>query len=88
MIASIALSDRVAVLLDLPDRRKVIGKQVQRHLPASLGEVERRSGAVVLGIEREGEALVRPPSDTRIEAGDTVIVLGRNETLKRFIRMY
>ncbi|HZD42774.1 MAG TPA: NAD-binding protein, partial [Methanomicrobiales archaeon] len=88
VIASIILSDRVAVLLDLPDRQKVVMKHVMRHVPTSVGEVERRSGATVLGIERPGESIVRPATTTSVREGDALVVLGRNETLKRFINQY
>ena len=40
-----------------------------------------RIGASVIGIEREGRAIVNPTADEKLEAGDVVLVLGDDEQL-------
>lgn len=52
----------------------------------TLGDIELRSnhGFLIVGIRRpDGATSLKPPADTRLEAGDVVIVLGHNDDLPR-----
>ncbi|RPJ53901.1 MAG: hypothetical protein EHJ95_01325, partial [Methanobacteriota archaeon] len=88
VVAGIVLSGTVTVMLDLPDRRKVIARRLARNAPASVEEIEQVTGVQVLGIERSEGQLVMPPRSERIGKGDTVIVIGENRRIRRFIERY
>lgn len=49
------------------------------------GAVRRETGASVLAIQRDEETITNPDADTRIEAGDTLIVLGSRESCRAFL---
>ena len=44
-----------------------------------------RTGASVIAIVRDGQATTSPPPDTRIEAGDALVLVGSHEQLVRAI---
>lgn len=49
----------------------------------TLGELKLRDeGVIVLGIEREGHYLGTPAGDTSLEAGDTLLLYGRRDTVR------
>ncbi|MFP4627814.1 MAG: cation:proton antiporter regulatory subunit [Halobacteriales archaeon] len=48
---------------------------------ADVGEA---TGVQVVAIQREGELLPGPRANTRIEAGDTVVVVGQEDDCRRF----
>ena len=56
----------------------------------TLGEsgVRRRTGATVLAIRRGEETLTNPAADARVEAGDTLIVLGSREECEAFVDLF
>jgi Trk K+ transport system NAD-binding subunit len=88
VIAGLVLSDMVTVMLDLPDRRKVIARRLTKNTPAAVGEIEHATGVQVLGIERSDGPLVLPSRAERIGREDMVIVIGENKRLRRFIERY
>ncbi|HDR72295.1 MAG TPA: potassium transporter TrkA [Methanoculleus sp.] len=85
--AGIILADFVQVLLDLPDGQKVVMKHITQHAPTTAGWLEKKSGARILGIEREGRSVIRPGSREPLQPGDAVVAVGDVRTLKRFIRL-
>ena len=46
--------------------------------------IRERTGVSVVAIERDGEVVPSPRSDTVIEAGDTLVVIGSEECVNRF----
>jgi TrkA domain protein len=46
--------------------------------------VRQRTGASIVAIERDEEVIPSPAPDTRIEAGDTVVVIGAREDIHAF----
>lgn len=46
--------------------------------------VRRRTGASVLAIQRDEETIANPAPDQRVEAGDTLIVLGCRDECRTF----
>jgi Trk K+ transport system NAD-binding subunit len=85
VIAGIILSDIVRVLVDLPDGQKVLMKHLTRHTGISIGELERRTGVRIVGIEGPGRSVVRPGPGEPVNGGDSVIAVGQNEDLKDLI---
>jgi Trk K+ transport system NAD-binding subunit len=85
VIAGIILEDIIRVLVDLPDREKVVMKHLARHAGMTVGELERRTGVRIVGIEGPGRSVVRPGPTVPVNGGDSVIAVGRNEGLRRLI---
>jgi Trk K+ transport system NAD-binding subunit len=85
VIAGIILSDIVRVLVDLPNGQKVLMKHLTRHAGISVGELERRTGVRIVGIEGPGRSVVRPLFGEPVNEGDSVIAVGQNEDLKDLI---
>ncbi|MFB6108607.1 MAG: cation:proton antiporter regulatory subunit [Haloplanus sp.] len=52
----------------------------------TLGEsdIRRETGASVIAIDRGGDAVANPGSDTRLEAGDTLVAFGTREAIRTF----
>jgi len=86
VIAGIILSDIVRVLVDLPNGQKVLMRHLTRHAGTTAGELERRTGVRIVGIEGPGRSVVRPRPGEPIRSGDSVIAVGVNEGLKKLIR--
>ncbi len=87
VIAGIILSNIAGILLDLPDGQKVVMKHRIRDASTTVGAVEVRSGVRIVGIEGNGRSTIQPQSEDLIVQGDSVIAVGDNEMLKRFIRL-
>jgi len=85
VIAGIVLADFVQVLLDLPNGQKVVMKHIMRHVPTTVGWLEKKSGVRILGIEGESHSVIRPDSSEPLHQGDAVIAVGDIPSLKRFI---
>ena len=85
VIAGIILEDIIRVLVDLPDREKVVMKHLTRHAGMTAGELERRTGVRIVGIEGPGRSVVRPGPAEPVNGGDSVIAVGRNDGLRRLI---
>ena len=85
VIAGIILSDIVRVLVDLPNGRKVLMGHLTRHAGTTAGELERRTGVRIVGIEGPGRSVVRPGPGEPVNEGDSVIAVGVNEGLKKLI---
>ena len=64
--------------VDVPAESSLVG--------ATLGEadIRQRTGVSVLAIQRGEETLTNPGSETRIEAGDTLIAVGSREECRTF----
>ncbi|MFW6448982.1 MAG: cation:proton antiporter regulatory subunit [Halobacteriota archaeon] len=56
----------------------------QTLLEADVGD---ETGVQVVAIQRDGELLPGPGADTRVEAGDTVVVVGQEEACQQFERL-
>lgn len=67
---------------DIEDHSNLVG--------ATLAEanVRAETGVSVLAIQRGEETIANPGPDTRIEAGDTLVVLGTRDACKRFRDRY
>lgn len=87
VIGGVVLSDIVKIILDLPDGRKVIRKRIIKHLGHSVSWVEKKSGVRVIGLEGSGRGRVRPAPEEHLVEGDSLIVTGNLDQLKRFIRL-
>ncbi len=87
VIAGIILSDIARILLSLPNGEKVVMKHRMRETATTVGTVERRTGVRVVGIEGAERSILKPGFDDLIRPGDSVIAVGENEMLKRFIRL-
>ncbi|MHC1626470.1 MAG: potassium channel family protein [Methanoculleaceae archaeon] len=89
VIAGVILADTVRVLLDLPSGQKVVMRRVQHHLPTTIGRIEKRTHVRVLGIEpREGVPVVSPSPDVTVREGDSLIVIGGNRAIMRFVKRF
>ncbi|HMK15717.1 MAG TPA: NAD-binding protein, partial [Methanomicrobiales archaeon] len=86
VIAGIILEDIVRVLVDLPDGEKVLMKHLSRHANTTVGELGRRSGVRIVGIEGSGRSVVRPAPGEVIHEGDSVMAVGAKEGLRKLIR--
>ena len=86
LIARVVLSDRIHVILDLPDNHKVIRKHLARHA-VTVQWIEENTGARILGIEGQGRAVTRPGPAEQVQEGDTMVALGDLNQLKKFIRL-
>ena len=53
----------------------------------SVGECERMTGAKIIGIEGPNHTLIRPPPETNLENGDSVIAFGDYNALKKLIKL-
>jgi Trk K+ transport system NAD-binding subunit len=85
VIAGIILEDIVRVLVDLPDREKVLMKHLAHHAGTTVGQLEKRTGVRIVGIEGAGRSVVRPGPGEVISEGDSVIAVGRNGELRKLI---
>lgn len=85
VIAGIILSDIVRVLVDLPNGQKVLMRHLTRHAGTTAGELERRTGVRIVGIEGPGRSVVRPGPGEPINEGDSVMAVGENEGLKELL---
>jgi voltage-gated potassium channel len=85
VIAGIVLSDIVQVLLDLPNAQKVVMKHIMKHVPTTVGWIQKKSGVRVLGIDRTEQPVVRPLPDELLREGDALVAVGDIESLKKFI---
>ncbi|MDD1719967.1 MAG: potassium transporter TrkA, partial [Methanoregulaceae archaeon] len=87
LIASIILSEIVTIILDLPNRQKVVKKRMTRNAGQTVSWVQNRSGAWIIGIETGGQSHVHPDPGETIGEGDVVFAIGEPEQIKKFIRI-
>ncbi|WP_245611517.1 potassium channel family protein [Methanolacinia paynteri] len=87
IIAATVLQDIVSILLDLPKNMKVVMKHITEDISMSVGECERMTGAKIIGIEGPNHTLIRPPPETNLENGDSVIAFGDYNALKKLIKL-
>lgn len=87
VVGGIVLRDRVRILIDLPDGQRVVQRRWMRDYPGTVGELERRSGAVVVGVEGAERVLVRPQPGYVFREGDRVMLVGGVKELRRCIRL-
>ncbi len=85
VIAGIILEDIVRVLVDLPDGEKVLMKHLAHHAGTTVGQLEKRTGVRIVGIEGAGRSVVRPGPGEAIHEGDSVIAVGGNGELRKLI---
>lgn len=78
----VAPGNSVADLLDIHTDRAQVGMKASI-CGHSLREINLRAitGASVIGIERKGQSFVNPKADSRLELGDTVLLLGDDEQI-------
>jgi TrkA domain protein len=65
--------------LKVEAQSKLAGKTI-----AELG-VRKKTGASIIAILRDGVAVPNPQADTRLEAGDTLVVVGSREQVSAFL---
>jgi len=59
---------------------KLVGKSI-----AEL-QIRKRTGVSIVAILRNGDMLVSPdPNETRIESGDTLVIVGKRDQINRFL---
>jgi voltage-gated potassium channel len=86
-IGRIVLAGSVTILLDLPDGKMVVMKQVEKHHQRTVGWFTRRSGVHIIGIESVSRSIVAPCADEVVEPADHLIAVGDTDQLKKFIRI-
>ena len=86
-IGRIVLDDSITILLDLPDGEVVIMKHVMQSNPRDVSWYTRKTGARIIGIERESVSVVMPEKTEVIGRGDAVIAVGDSEQLKKFTHL-
>lgn len=87
-VGRIVLAETVTVLIDLPDGEMVVLKQIRHPTDQTVGSVMGKSGVRFLGIEAPDRVMVSPPGTEILHEGDSVIVAGGIEQLKKFIRLF
>ncbi len=87
VIARVVLSDSVHVIMDLPNGHKVIRKHMMKNSGMTVGWVEHKSGARIIGLEGEDRAIVGPDPQVVVLEGDALVVTGDLRQLKKFIRL-
>jgi len=86
-VGRIVLSDSLTILIDLPDEKMVVMKQVSKSHPGCSGQHARKTGVRIIGIESANRTIVLPDPDEILLEGDSVIAVGTTEQLKKFIRL-
>lgn len=78
---NVALDAASTETIQLTPQSPVVGK--------GLGELDFRgaSGATIIAVMRDGETKVSPGANYRLEAGDTVVLLGTPEKIERAINI-
>jgi len=87
-VGRIVLADTITVLVDLPDGEMVVLKQIRHPTDMTVGSVAGASGVRFLGIEAPERVIVAPKKTEALREGDSVIVAGNTEQLKKFIRLF
>ncbi len=80
----VSLADPAAALLDIHTQRVLMG-EADEVLGRSIREINLRvrTGASVIGIERNGRMIVNPTADERLSVGDGVVLLGDEEQISK-----
>lgn len=86
-IGRIVLADIVTILLDLPDGRMVVMKQVEKQHQRNVGWFRKKTGVQIIGIESVSRSIVAPCDDEVTEPEDQLIAAGDTEQLKKFIHL-
>lgn len=87
VIAGIVLADRVRILLDLPNGQRVVQRRWMHEYPQTVGWLEERTGAAVVGVEGAEGVLIRPGPGYAFREGDRVVLIGGVKELRRCIRL-
>ena len=87
VVAGIVLADHVRILLDLPNGQRVVQRRWMHGSTRTVAWLERRSGAVVVGVEGAAGAEVRPGPEHLLREGDRVMLIGGVKELKHAIRL-
>jgi voltage-gated potassium channel len=87
-IARIVLAGTITILLDLPDGKMVIMKQMEKPTRRTVGWFTRKTGVHIIGIESISRSIVAPSDEELVEPQDRVIVVGDTDQLKKFIHQH
>ncbi|HNX18159.1 MAG TPA: NAD-binding protein [Methanoregula sp.] len=87
-VGRIVLAGTITVLVDLPDGESVVLKQIRHPTDMTTGDVTGACGVRFLGIEAPGRVIVAPNDNEVLREGDSVIVAGNTDQLKKFIRLF
>jgi Trk K+ transport system NAD-binding subunit len=87
VVAGIVLADRVRVLLDLPNGQRVVQRRWMHDSEHTVGWLERRTGAVVVGLEGASGVMVRPGPEQPFSEGDRLTLIGGVNELRRAVGM-
>lgn len=69
--------------LKVPENSPLVNKSIKEE------NIRRKTGITVIAIIRKDrETIINPPPDTKIEAGDTIVVVGSREQVEKFVQMY
>ncbi|MEN6395491.1 MAG: NAD-binding protein [Methanoregula sp.] len=86
-VGRIVLADTITVLVDLPNGEMVVLKQVRNPMAMTIGSLAGASGVRILGVEAPDRIIVAPKKTESLREGDSVIVTGNTEQLKKFIHL-
>jgi K+/H+ antiporter YhaU regulatory subunit KhtT len=67
--------------IPLRDGSPLIGKTI------NASRLRQQTGATIIGIQRGEQRITNPPGDTRIEAGDLILLLGNRQQLDQATRL-
>ncbi|HVP93976.1 MAG TPA: NAD-binding protein [Methanoregulaceae archaeon] len=87
VIGRVVLSDIVQVILDLPFDHKVVRKHMMKNSGMNIGWLEKKTGAMIIGMEGGSRAIVKPRPEEVMMEGDFLIATGTIDQLKKFIRL-
>lgn len=87
-IGRIVLADTVTILLHLPDGEMVALKHIRHKTTHTVRSAEGQCGVRIIGIEGPDRVLVAPRANEQLHEGDSMIVTGNTERLKKFIRLF
>jgi voltage-gated potassium channel len=86
VIGGVVLSDIVRVVLNLPNKQKVLRKRAIKLVNQTVSSVERQTGVRIIGIEGRERSVVRPDPEELLLEGDALVVIGESTDLRTFIR--
>ena len=87
MITNLIFAEEIQILLDLPDDRKVLVRRSHHVHQVTVSTIEKKTGVIIIGIDKKIQAIPCPDAMTQIEKGDVVFVMGRKKQLKRFLKI-
>ena len=69
--------------LKITNNSSLIGKSIKKE-----NERKKTGVTIIAIIKKDKKTLVNPPPETEIEAGDTLVIVGKREQIDKFIKIY